>query len=414
MKMVQSVSKFLPRILKGFAFAIFMSAFSAFPEEQPQVLYPGISLRQHELAQETMHELFDLNWNKADSLGGEMRNIEQADNLPPLSFMLRFAVPAWRILNNEFDSHKQEDSLYKKLEPLRLECIRILHTGHFPDSTRPTRMFLEAGINGFNATLIIRSKPLMALKEGLQSYRTLDSLRTIAPQMKDLYLGMGLFQCALANEPSFIGFAIHLFGGLHVSLDSGLAYLRICSNEAYYTRQGAREYLIQFLSPFKANESNEKQLVFRMLEAEFPRNPYYVFQEIDENMAFHRQVAFSDDFRKWAIARVACLDTENSAVRPYSNCVRWQFSVMDSTLVPDFKPAPFAPQSCFSFYPDFLQAVKEKYLIETGGDLGERQKRSMVHADHKLRNKAFSILRKSDITVMLRDYYEWHMEDGLQ
>jgi hypothetical protein len=391
-----------------------MCTLSALPAEKTDALYPGISRRQHELARETMHELFDLNWRKADSLGSEMRKIEQSDHLPPLSFMLRFAVPAWRILNNEFDSHTQEDSLYKRLEPLRLECLRILHTEHFPDSVRPTRMFLEAGINGFNATLIIRSKPLTALKEGLQSYRTLDSLRTMAPQMKDIYLGMGLFQCALANEPSFIGFAIHLFGGLHVSLDSGLAYLRICSNEAYYTRQGAREYLIQFLSPFITNESKEKQSIFRMLEAEFPKNPYYVFQEIDENMAFHRQIAFSSDFRSWAITKATTLDTENSASRIYANCVRWQCAAIDSPLVPEIKPAPFAPRSCFSFYPVFLEAAKAKYLIETSTGLGERQRKNQVRADRQLRNKAFSILRKSDITVMLRDYYEWHMEDGLK
>lgn len=412
--MIQSGSRFLPRLCMGFTFSLLMYALPAFPAEKAEVLYPGISPRQHELARETMHELFDMNWQKADSLGVEMRKIEQAGNLQPLSFMLRFAIPAWRILNNEFDSHKQEDSLYKKLEPLRLECLRILNTGHFPDSTKPTRMFLEAGINGFNATLIIRSKPLTALKEGLQSYRTLDSLRAIAPQMKDLYLGMGLFQCALANEPSIIGFAIHLFGGLHVSLDSGLAYLRICSNEAYYTKQGAREYLIQFLSPFKANEANEKQSVFRMLEAEFPGNPYYVFQEIDENMAFHRQVAFSSDFRKWAIAKVAALDTQNAAVRPYANCVRWQCAAADSTLIADLKPAPFSPRSCLSFYPVFLQAAKEKYLIESSTGLTERQKKYLVRPFHQMRDKAFSILRKSDITVMLRDYYEWHMEDGLQ
>jgi hypothetical protein len=412
--MINLSLRFHRRLLTGFALALLTSIFSAFPADQPLILYPGISQRQHELAQETMHELFDLRWRQADSLGNEMRKIEQSDNLPPLSFMLRFAVPAWRILNNEFDSHKQEDSLYKRLEPLRLECIHILHTGHFPDSVRPTRMFLEAGINGFNATLIIRSKPLTALKEGLQSYRTLDSLRTIAPQMKDIYLGMGLFQCALANEPSFIGFAIHLFGGLQVSLDSGLAYLRICSNEAYYTRQGAREYLIQFLSPFIATESKEKQTIFRMLEAEFPRNPYYVFQEIDENMAFHRQIAFSNDFRAWAIAKAATLDTENSSVRPYANCVRWQCIEIDSTLISDIKPAPFVARSCLSFYPFFLQAAKAKYLIESSSGVGERQRKSLVHVDHQLRNKAFAILRKSDITVMLRDYYEWHMEDGLK
>ncbi len=391
-----------------------LAAFAFSAQDKNDILYPGITLPQHNLARETMHEFFDLHFDKADSIAREMRKLEQSDGLLPLSFLLRFAMPAWRILNNEFDSRRQGDSLFSEIEPLHAECLSILHNRTFPDSTRPTRMFLEAGINGFNATLIIRSKPLTALNEGLRAFRTLDSLRIIAPQIKDLYFGLGIFQCSLANEPGIIGFALHLFGGLHVNYDSGLAYLRVCSQEAFYTRQGAKEYLIQFLSPFKENEAREKQSVFRLLEAEFPGNPYYVFQEIDEGMAFHRKDVFSNDFCSWVGNQIPSMDTSNSTAKLYANSVRWQCAVIDSTRFSSLRPHPFAPRSCLSFYPTFLSAARTKFLIDCGTCLAPNTASLAVRRYHHLRNQAYSILHKSQINPMLREYYLWHLEDGLQ
>ena len=377
--------------------------------------YPGITPQQHILALEVMHEFFAQHWERAESTACEMRNLERTASALPLSPMLRFAMRSWRIINNEFDSSEQGDSLFLELGPLRAECLDILHKRHFADSTRPTRMFLEAGINGFNATLIIRSKPLTALRDGLQSFRTLDSVRTLAPQIKDAFLGLGLFQCALANEPGIIGFAVHLFNGLSVSLDSGLAYLRVCSGDSLlYTRDGAREYLIQFLSPFDTGEAAEKQAVFRSLEAEFPGNPYYVFQEIDEGMAFHRDRVFSKSFCAWAVSQIPGFDTSNSTMRTYANCVRWQCSVIDSTLATTLKPRPFKPREALSFYPAFLEAAKAKYLVESEWDKYRREEKSDVRLFHRLRGMAFSILRKSKIHPMLREYYLWHLEDGLK
>jgi hypothetical protein len=389
----------------------FLSPIHALGTNSP---YPGITPRQHILALGVMHEFFAHHWATAESTACEMRAMESSEGLLPLSSMLRFATRAWRILNNEFDSRAQGDMLNRELAPLRIVCLDILHKRHFADSTLPTRMFIEAGINGFDATLIIRSKPLVSLKEGLESFRTLDSVRTMAPQMKDVYLGLGLFQCALANEPSIIGFAIHLFGGLKVSLDSGLVYLRMCANDSTYTRNGAREYLIQFLSPFIPAEAAEKQSVFRSLEAEFPKNPYYVFQEIDERMAFHRKQVFSRAVCLWAANQIPGFDSSNSFMRTYANCVRWQCSTIDPSLAPALKPRPFMQKEALSFYPAFLNAAKAKYLIESDSDVTRREERIDARLFHHQRNLALSILRKSEIHPMLREYFLWHLEDGLR
>jgi|WetSurMetagenome_2_1015567.scaffolds.fasta_scaffold00008_9 hypothetical protein len=377
--------------------------------------YPGITPQQHALALATMHDFFAFHWDKAESTACAMRDLEKNDNLLPLSFMLRFAMRSWRIINDEFDSREQGDALDRELAPLRAECLRILHRGRFADSTLQTRRFLEAGINGFNATLVIRSKPFTALVEGLKSYRTLDSVTAEAPNLKDSYVGLGLFQCALANEPGIITFAIHLFKGLRVDLNLGLAYLRLCSADSMlYTRNGAREYLIQFLSPFKSNEAAEKQKIFRALETEFPASPYYLFQEIDEGMAFHRADVFTKEYAARAAARIAGFDTSNSTLRTYANCVRWQCSIIDSTLSPVLKPRPFKPGEALSFYPVFLNAAKYKFLLESNVYASKRVAQTIDRLFHEHRSLAFSVLRKSEIHPMSREYYLWHTEDGLR
>jgi hypothetical protein len=238
-------------------------------------------------------------------------------------------------------------------------------------------------------------------------------LRTIAPQIKDLYLGMGLFQCALANEPGIIGFALHLFRGLHVSLDSGLAYLRICSNEALYTGDGAKEYLIQFLSPFNRSEADEKQAVFRSLEQEFPGNPYYVFQDIDEQMAFHRESAFAKSTRDWVLAQIAGFDTSNSTTKLYANCIKLQCAAIDTSLAATLGPRPLGDRECLSFYPVFLEAAKARYFIDSDNKQTVSKRRNAIRSYHELRNRAYVVLRRSEINPMLREYYLWHLDDGL-
>jgi hypothetical protein len=361
-----------------------------------------------------MHEFFAQQWDSADARCLEMLRIEQVGSLLPLSYMLRFAMGAWRILNDDFETKQQRETMIKTLEPLRIDCLRILHKRHFADSTRPTRMFLEAGINGFSATLLIRSRPLKSLSIGLQAYRTMDSLRTIAPQMKDVFLGLGLFQCALANEPGIIGFAIKLFNGLQVSYDSGLTYLRTCADSSFYTGEVAKEYLIQFLSPFKPGEVAEKRRIFKSLQAAFPNVAYYVFQEIDEEMAFHRQKIFSNGAANWVIPCFEQFDTGAYFGRRMVNLVRWQCAAMDSSLLKIIRPVAFDPKQSYSFYPVFLAASKLKFRLETDKKMPESVMKRTFRLFATLRGRAYSLLRKSDVNPMLREYYLWHMDDGFR
>ena len=403
---------FHPSIKIIFLLAVLSPVSSIIAQPSPVILYPGITLRQHGLAQSVMHEFFAKHWNIADTLRCEMRRLEQADSLLPMSFMLGFAMRAWRILNDEYETPQECETLHHELRPLRTECLRILHNQHFADSTRPTRMFLEAGINGFNATLLIRSKPLSALSAGLRSYRTLDSIRVIAPQIKDIYLGLGLFQCSLANEPGIISFALRLFNGLHVSYDSGLVYLRTCADSALYTRQSAKEYLIQFLSPFKAHEAAEKQNVFKSLQTEYPDNAYYVFQEIDEAMAFHRAGIFSGGKYRWVLQRISSFDTCNYSLRRDVNLVRWQCAAIDSARTKELHPEAFEQKQSYSFYPVFLKAAQLRYMLDTK-KYSRREYKKAVRMYRLQKDLSYSVLRESGINPMLREYFLWHIEDGL-
>jgi hypothetical protein len=376
-------------------------------------LYPGISLPQHELAQKSMREFFDQHWDSAEASCREMLRLEKASGLLPMSCMLRFAMRAWRILNDESENSQQRRELYHDLEPLRTDCIEILHKQAFPDSTRATRLFIEGGINGFNATLKIRSHPFAAMVSGLSAVRMLDTAHALAPYMNDVYLGLGVSQCALANEPGIIRVAMRIFHGLHVNLDTGLTYLRTCSRSAEYSREGAMAYLIQFLSPFKPAEIAEKQEIFRTFQSLHPGNPNYVFQEIDEGMAFHRQQIFSHKTVEWARPLINGFDTCNFSHRRYANLVRWQCAVIDFSLANDLRPQPIEPGQAFSFYPVFLSAAREQYLLNAHADMPRTLRKSDLRQYRSMRDKAISILHSSIIDPMLREYYLYHIEDGL-
>ena len=375
--------------------------------------YPGITLPQHVLAQESMHAFFMQHWDQAESLSVEMQRIERDDVLLPMSNMLRFAMRSWRILNDEFEHEAERAKAYQELVQLRTECMYILHHRQWPDSTLATRLFLEGGINGFNAFLKIRSNPLKALSSGIKSLKMFNTAHKIAPRMNDIYLGLGLFQCALAEEPGIVKVAIGLFNGLHVNLDSGLTYLRMCSDSALYTQDGAREYLVQFLDPKKPFESAEKQKIFRALQALYPNSPYYVFQEIDEGLAFHRYDIFSENTIAWAKRKIESFDTDNYSLRRYANLVRWQCAILDTSSADTLHLEPFTRGQDFSFYPIFLSAARSDFLLHMRKNLSVAQRKKERQNYTRLKKQALYVIRHSTIDPMLREYFLWHLEDGL-
>ncbi len=376
-------------------------------------LYPGITPAQHELAQQAMYEFFDQHWDSAEACCRKMLALEQQNDLLPMSYMLRFAMRAWRILNDECKNQGERNSLFYELDPLRDKCLRILHKHLFPDSTRSTRLFLEGGINGFNATLKIRSHPFIAMFNGLSSVRMLDSARALTPYNYDAFLGLGIAQCALANEPGIIRAAMTLFRGLHVNLDTGLSYLRICSQKGFYTNDGAREYLIQFLSPFKPSEAAEKQQIFKFFLGFYPGNPYYVFQKIDEGMAFHRREVFTDKTIEWARPLIKSFDTCNYSHKRYVNLVLWQCSVIDSSLANELNPSRPDLRDAYSFYPVFLNAARDRFLLESDSTMPHKKHRGEMQDFQNMKDKAVSMLHLSNIDPMLREYYLYHIGDGM-
>jgi hypothetical protein len=375
-------------------------------------LYPGITQCQHEYAQAVMHEFFAQHWDQAESLCVDMRHLELDSSLLPMSTMLRFIMRGTRILNDEYESRQDCVFAMESLEPLRKECLLELHKKKFADSTRSTRLFLEGGVNGFNAALKTRTHPFDALREGVKAVRLLDTARMLTPNLYDAYLGLGLFQCALANEPGIVRVALSLFNGLKVNLDSGLADLRICEKQSLYTREGAMQYLIQFLSPLKVNEIEEKNAVFKLLQGLYPHNPYYVFQEIDEDMAFHRRAVFSGIPSTWTKSRDDYFDTCNFSLRRYAKLIQWQYANVNNDAV-DTSQLSVA-ERYYSFYPLFLKAAKERYSLDSKKDLSAKQRENTIGQYIKLRQQAISTIKKSGINAMLLEYYLWHIEDGLK
>jgi hypothetical protein len=231
--------------------------------------------------------------------------------------------------------------------------------------------------------------------------------------MADVYLGLGLFQCALANEPGIVKVAIKILNGFPVSRETGLAYLRICSDSSLYTREGAKQYLIEYLLPQIPKEAAEKQIVLESLQSEYPLSAYYVFQDIDEQLCFHRDTAFSAATILKFANRIEKFDTSNYSLARYANLVRWQCATIDSSLIEQLHPVSFARENEFSFYPVFLQAVEMRHLLDKQYDLTLEEGKKGVWKVRKIRDKAYSLLHGSQVHAMRREYYLWHMGDGL-
>jgi hypothetical protein len=93
--------------------------------------------------------------------------------------------------------------------------------------------------------------------------------------------------------------------------------------------------------------------------------------------------------------------------------VRWQCAMIDFSLTKELHPVPIGLSQVFSFYPVFLSAAHERFLLDSRKDLPAYQRKNDSRHYYYLKDKAFSMLRSSDIIPMLREYYLWHMEDGL-
>ncbi len=380
------------------------------PYIRPSYLYPGVSEQQDQQVRTMLDNIWSFNWDEVDRIEKRLQRLEKRDRLPPLSYLFMVSYRVWRVQNNEVPDQKTETALLKDIEKLSQRGLELSNPAQCPDSLRPTHLLIYSGIKGFVATLNMHERPIEAAVEGFAALRMLEQLRATYPGISDAYLGLGLFYCALAKAPPLVRGAVNLTGR-SISLSAGLDFLRKGAYEGRYTSVAAKLYLIQFLSPYLGDQSEEKTRIFRSLQRQYPRNAFYVFLELNENLCFHpeklTEFSASERLRK----RMRDFRTTESSQRKYATLVKWQYLFINPFPAAGTELDTAADLREFAYYPLFLQALREKMLLSSQSSASDHRRRVAY-----IRKTTDQVLRKLNESMGpgKKGLFAWHVRDALR
>ena len=373
-------------------------------EKKEAYLYPGISREQDRLALQMINEVYSFDWEEASLVAKKMQKIEQRNNLPPLSYLLLISMRVVRIQNGEFDNEFEALHFLDETEKLVLKGMALTNPSKAPPSFKTTYLFIYSGIGGFSATLKIAKSPLTAAIEGFNALKILEKLSNVEPQIKDVYLGLGIFYCAMAKAPAIVRGALNI-AGRNVTFDKGIEYLRISAYQGKYTTETAKQYLIQFLSPYMGDEAQEKGKIFLSLQQMYPKNPYYLFLEMNEDICFHPE-KIDDLYGEQIKKRISRFKSDNFSLRRYSALVLLQYCFVDTKST--FSPDTGIVLNEFSFYPFFLEALNEKRGLE----IKRKERYRRMHWS-KNGARAAKMLNESSMSSNRKNFFAWYIRDAL-
>jgi hypothetical protein len=380
---------------------------------RPAWLYPGLSLEQDTLARQLLRAFMEYDWNGVEKAGKKMQRLEKKHRLPPLSWLLLVGTNVMRVQNGEYERDHDVRTLLKDIAKCSAKGIELARPEAAPDSNRATMLFITGGIKGFIATLDIDRNPVSAALSGFAARNLLAEAIALDTTLRDACLGLGLFNCALAKAPLIVRGALAIIGK-DVSLARGLDYLRLSANGGCYTNDIARLYLIQFLSPYLGHEAGEKRRIFRALQRAYPRNPYYLFIEIEEYLCFDSGTFYSFSFKTRVARWMTRFKTDDYSLRRYAHLVKWQYLLMDPFPSKGLMPDTAFNLRGFSYYPEFLRAAREQARYEHGmkESRGDRMRR--IRYFRMLALKAMKTLEICpSMPVGRKSYYLWHIRDAL-
>ncbi len=375
-------------------------------------LYPGISKEQDRLAQAMVEQIYCFEWENAEKTARKMQRLEKKDNLPALSYLLLVSMKIMQVQNNEYGDERSLQNLLKDIDKLSSKGLELSIPASSADSVATTNMLIHAGIKGFRATLKMSKNPIESAIEGMGALKLLERQVELDPTIKDAYLGLGIFYCALAKAPALVRAAVSI-SGRNISLDTGLEYLRLAAYGGHYTHGVAQIYLIQFLSPYYGHLAEEKSRIFKTLQSRYPQNPFYVFLELDEILCFHPQkLTFFSTGERYK-QKIRKFSTHNPSLEKYATLVKYQYRMINPLPPEDLEPNQEVDLKEFSFYPVFLQSLREKLLLRnTPTKSGDYQRR--VQFIKKKKDQAAKLLETSDMGPGRRGFYNWHLKDALQ
>lgn len=377
------------------------------------IYYPGISPKQDSIVQLIIHHFHNFKWKKSNQLIQKLQSIEKREGLPPLSYLISVSSRVLRVQNGEFTNKRVESKLLDEIKKFSKKGIRLCDNENIPDTIKPTYGFIKGGILGYTATLKIQSNPLGALSDGLYALKILENVKDKEPDIKDVYLGLGLFNCLLAKKQKILKICLRLFG-ISASFETGLDYLRICAHEGRYTTTAAQLYLIQFLSPYYGHLTKEKYSLLESLQKKYPTNPYYLFIELEESLCFHPRRFYSFSTRGKVEKSIPLFSEKAFSLRRYLNLVRWQYWAINPFASKELSPDRKFKFREFSFYPVFIQAVKQKHLLSAGLPSIDKAQKLQVRLIKELEKEASALLDKSKIKITWKGFYQWHIRDALR
>jgi len=222
-----------------------------------------------------------------------------------------------------------------------------------------------------------------------------------------------LFNCILSKYPSLLKSVLSFIGNHHASMSTGQAQLRICAEQSRYTRNAAKLYLIQYLSPYYGDQVQEKRELFASLTREYPDNPYFVFLENDEALTFYPDSLLLPRYVSRLTKRIPLLNRNGASCKRYVNLVKWQYSFIDTTVSPELAPSPIPAAEQFSYYPAYVSGLRAAYHINHDKALSASQKKYYRTIESNRLDAAQDLLDNSGMNSIRRELFGWHLQEGL-
>ncbi len=377
--------------------------------------YYGITPLQDSLARRIVRLTHAFKDDEAEKGVETLRELEQRDSLPPLSFLLAVSRRVLMVRNGHTRGPAHQRRLRREVDLLRRRYERVLPQQTGADSLTATYLFIDGGLRGYAAALKLDNHPLEALGEGLKAMRSLKRALALDSTVADAWLGLGIFHCTASRAPRMVRGALALFG-LAGDREAGLDYLRITAERGRYARTVSALYLVRFLSPYYGHLTVEKREVLQGLQQRFPANPYYLFLELDELLCFHPERFYAIRLRDKVEKAVESFDTTSFQAKRYCVLTKWQYWLMNSFPGPALRLRDRDRDvlGSFAWYPVFLRAVKHHHAstgLMSDSAAGDTSGAAVVR---DLEEKALKLLEGSGLSATLRRYYAWHITDALQ
>lgn len=376
-------------------------------------LYRDIAPAQSELAHRALGAYYAADLPAAAPALRAMRALEEARDLPPLSYLMEIAIAVMILQNDDAESPAKADSLARAVEGLSEKAVALCKKKLKKDAAHPTYLLILGGIKGFSATLGIQSDPSQALTDGFQALKQLERALEIDKSLEDCHLGTGMFHCTAANAPLFVRATVKLFGRT-VNMRTGLEALRRSAYYGQYTSVQSQLFLIQFLSPYEDELRREKRQIFRTLERTFPRNPFYTFLRLDEALCFYPDSFFRAGRNRRLQTRMGGFSERDFASKRYAELVKHQYALLDPEAPPAFLPDTAFALREFAFYPHFLRSIRLARQVKALAALEEADASLPAKRD-SLRlamERTREVLRKSALSPQRKRYYGWRLRDA--